>query len=56
MWGRGNPGQDWWWEESCCTLLLLRQLDLDLKKAGGVVFVSTCLVSQTAASFSSGFY
>lgn len=39
----------------CCKWLLLQQLDLDLKKEGGVVFVNTSLAAQIAASASSGF-
>lgn len=39
----------------CCKWLLLQQLDLDLKKEGGVVFVNTSLASRIAASASSGF-
>lgn len=39
----------------CCKWLLLQQLDLYLKREGGVVFVNTSLASRIAASASSGF-
>lgn len=49
-WEGPSPGQGY-----CCKWLLLQQLDLDLKKEGGVVFVNTSLASRIAASASSGF-